>query len=193
MGVHCWAAHGACAHVYGAAWVSRAHVVTGRARRADACEATSNAPDSIAAAALDGASVSLAPPSRRLGPYAPLSLPRSAFPVCPTEIIAFSDRVNEFKALGAEVMACSVDSKHSHVAWIQTPRNKGGLGKMNIPVLSDLSKQIAKDFGDGAIMRLGEAHVVDVEVIPTGLSSTTQPWTSRLSRRNCFFFSRGAC
>jgi len=67
--------------------------------------------------------------------------------VCPTEIIAFSERVAEFKALGAEVMAISEDSKHSHLAWIQAPRNRGGLGKMAIPVLADLSKSIARDFG----------------------------------------------
>lgn len=52
--------------------------------------------------------------------------------VCPTEIIAFSDRVEEFKKLGCEVVACSVDSKFSHLAWCQTPRNKGGLGDVNM-------------------------------------------------------------
>lgn len=45
--------------------------------------------------------------------------------VCPTEIIAFSERVEEFKALGAEVVGCSVDSKFSHLAWVNTPRREG--------------------------------------------------------------------
>ncbi|KAL3100991.1 hypothetical protein niasHS_001451 [Heterodera schachtii] len=67
--------------------------------------------------------------------------------VCPTEIIAFSDRVAEFKQLGCEVIACSCDSQFSHLAWVNTPRNDGGLGKMEIPVLSDFSKKIAADFG----------------------------------------------
>ena len=67
--------------------------------------------------------------------------------VCPTEICDFSDRVEEFRKIGCEVVACSVDSKFSHLAWIQTPRNKGGLGKMNIPILADLSKSIARDYG----------------------------------------------
>jgi len=45
--------------------------------------------------------------------------------VCPTEIIAFSDRVKEFDAIGAKVAAVSVDSKFSHLAWTQLPRSKG--------------------------------------------------------------------
>jgi len=67
--------------------------------------------------------------------------------VCPTEIIAFSDRIQEFKALNTEVVAVSVDSHFSHLAWINTPRKKGGIGGINIPVLSDINKQISKDYG----------------------------------------------
>ncbi|ETK87531.1 peroxiredoxin-2, partial [Phytophthora nicotianae] len=47
--------------------------------------------------------------------------------VCPTEIIAFSEKAAEFRKLGCEVLGCSVDSKFSHLAWINTPRKKGGL------------------------------------------------------------------
>ena len=78
--------------------------------------------------------------------YVLLFFPLAFTFVCPTEIIAFSERVEEFKAAGAEVLAISVDSKHTQLAWIQTPRNKGGLGKMNIPVLGDLTKSISKSF-----------------------------------------------
>nr|QBB00202.1 peroxiredoxin [Teladorsagia circumcincta] len=67
--------------------------------------------------------------------------------VCPTEIIAFSDRVEEFKKIDAAVLACSTDSVFSHLAWINTPRKMGGLGDMNIPVLADTNHQIAKDYG----------------------------------------------
>lgn len=67
--------------------------------------------------------------------------------VCPTEITAFSDRSQEFKELNCQVLACSVDSHFSHLAWSQQPRNKGGLGEMKIPLLADLSKNIAKDYG----------------------------------------------
>ena len=54
--------------------------------------------------------------------------------VCPTEIIAFSERADEFKQLNADVMGVSVDSVHSHLAWINTPRREGGLGDMKIPL-----------------------------------------------------------
>ncbi|XP_053243019.1 peroxiredoxin-4 isoform X1 [Podarcis raffonei] len=67
--------------------------------------------------------------------------------VCPTEIIAFSDRIEEFRAIGAEVVACSVDSQFTHLAWINTARKQGGLGPIKIPLLSDLTHQISKDYG----------------------------------------------
>lgn len=67
--------------------------------------------------------------------------------VCPTEIIAFSDRVEEFRRINTEVVAVSVDSKYTHLAWINTPRSQGGLGKMNIPLVSDITKRIAADYG----------------------------------------------
>ncbi|XP_031553906.1 peroxiredoxin-1-like isoform X2 [Actinia tenebrosa] len=67
--------------------------------------------------------------------------------VCPTEIIAFSDRVEEFKAINCEVIACSVDSQYSHLAWTNVPRKKGGIGTINVPILSDLTKQISRDYG----------------------------------------------
>ncbi|PSC69873.1 2-cys peroxiredoxin [Micractinium conductrix] len=66
--------------------------------------------------------------------------------VCPTEIIAFSDRLQEFKDIGVELIGASVDSVFSHLAWIQTPRNKGGLGGLAYPLLSDITKSIAKDY-----------------------------------------------
>ncbi|CAN7980932.1 unnamed protein product [Ixodes pacificus] len=67
--------------------------------------------------------------------------------VCPTEIIAFSDRADEFRKINTELVAVSVDSHFSHLAWTNTPRKQGGLGKMNIPLLSDFNKQIARDYG----------------------------------------------
>lgn len=67
--------------------------------------------------------------------------------VCPTEIIAFSDRFKEFEKLGAAVVGVSCDSEYSHYAWINTPRNEGGLGGLNYPLLSDFNKNIARDYG----------------------------------------------
>jgi alkyl hydroperoxide reductase subunit AhpC len=67
--------------------------------------------------------------------------------VCPTEIIAFSDRVAEFEKRGAQVLGCSIDSRFSHLAWVNTPRAKGGLGELKYPLLEDLTKKISADYG----------------------------------------------
>ncbi|XP_029640069.1 peroxiredoxin-2 [Octopus sinensis] len=67
--------------------------------------------------------------------------------VCPTEITAFSDRMEEFKDINCEVVACSTDSHYSHLAWINTPRKQGGLGEMKIPLLADKTHKIASDYG----------------------------------------------
>ena len=67
--------------------------------------------------------------------------------VCPTEIVAFSDRIKDFHDRGAEVVGCSIDSQFSHLAWIQTPREKGGLGELKYPLVADLTKKISGDYG----------------------------------------------
>jgi alkyl hydroperoxide reductase subunit AhpC len=67
--------------------------------------------------------------------------------VCPTEIIAFSDRIKEFHDRGAEVIGVSIDSQFSHLAWIQTPRATGGLGGLAYPLVADLNKKISTDYG----------------------------------------------
>ncbi|CAI5710060.1 unnamed protein product [Peronospora farinosa] len=78
--------------------------------------------------------------------------------VCPTEIIAFNDRAEEFKALNTQLIAASCDSPESHLAWTRLPRNKGGLGKMDIPIVSDITKVISAKYGvlveqDGVALR----------------------------------------
>ncbi|MBF0290993.1 MAG: peroxiredoxin [Nitrospinae bacterium] len=67
--------------------------------------------------------------------------------VCPTEITAISDRFGDFKKLGADVIGCSVDSKFTHLSWIETPRAKGGLGQLAYPLLADLTKDIGREYG----------------------------------------------
>jgi len=67
--------------------------------------------------------------------------------VCPTEIIAFSERVKDFEKLGVQLLGASVDSKYSHLAWINTPRKTGGLGGINFPLISDLDHEISKKYG----------------------------------------------
>ncbi|ELR11627.1 peroxiredoxin 2, putative [Acanthamoeba castellanii str. Neff] len=67
--------------------------------------------------------------------------------VCPTEILAFSDRADEFRKINTEVVGVSVDSKYSHLAWINTPRKQGGLGgALKIPLVADLTKSISRKY-----------------------------------------------
>tara|TARA_Y100001968_G_C19310144_1_gene693726 strand:+ start:504 stop:1106 length:603 start_codon:yes stop_codon:yes gene_type:complete len=63
--------------------------------------------------------------------------------VCPTEITAFSDRYSEFSSKNTEILGVSVDSQFSHLAWIQTPRNEGGIGDIDYPLVADLKKEVS--------------------------------------------------
>jgi len=67
--------------------------------------------------------------------------------VCPTEILAFADRLEEFKKRNTEVIGASVDSKFSHAAWAQVDRKEGRIKGTTFPMISDLNKQIATDYG----------------------------------------------
>ncbi len=62
--------------------------------------------------------------------------------VCPTEIVAFSDRYPEFAQLNTEVLGVSVDSQFAHLAWTQTDRKSGGVGDLKYPLVADLKKEI---------------------------------------------------
>tara|TARA_B100001564_G_C20641233_1_gene672240 strand:+ start:1365 stop:1970 length:606 start_codon:yes stop_codon:yes gene_type:complete len=66
--------------------------------------------------------------------------------VCPSEIIAFNNRIAEFKERGVEVIGVSVDSHFTHIAWKNTDVNNGGIGQIQFPLVADLTKQIAKDY-----------------------------------------------
>lgn len=102
--------------------------------------------------------------------------------VCPTEIIAFSDRASEFRAINTEVIGCSTDSHFSHLAWINTPRKQGGIGQMDIPLLADKNCEIAKAYGvykadDGIAFRglfiiddKGNLRQVTINDLPVGRS-----------------------
>jgi len=66
--------------------------------------------------------------------------------VCPSEIIAFDHRLDEFTSRGINVIGVSVDSQFSHFAWKETPVNKGGIGQVRFPLVADITKQIARDY-----------------------------------------------
>ncbi|MBI6545277.1 MAG: peroxiredoxin [Cyanobacteria bacterium NC_groundwater_1444_Ag_S-0.65um_54_12] len=67
--------------------------------------------------------------------------------VCPTEITAFSDAIAEFRKRNTEVIGVSVDSKHCHRAWAELDRKEGGIKGINFPLVSDLTKEIAQEYG----------------------------------------------
>jgi peroxiredoxin (alkyl hydroperoxide reductase subunit C) len=67
--------------------------------------------------------------------------------VCPSEILAFNDALAEFKERNTEVVGVSVDSQYTHFAWRNTPLAQGGIGEIGFPLVADLSKNIARDYG----------------------------------------------
>jgi peroxiredoxin 2/4 len=67
--------------------------------------------------------------------------------VCPTELTAFSDRYEDFQGVGAEVIGVSTDSAFSHRAWLQTPRDKGGVEGLKYPLAADVTKGVSRDYG----------------------------------------------
>jgi len=66
--------------------------------------------------------------------------------VCPTEILAFQEKLKEFEERNCAVVGCSVDSKYSHWAWLNTPKEKGGIQGVTFPLVSDFSKTISENY-----------------------------------------------
>jgi alkyl hydroperoxide reductase subunit AhpC len=89
--------------------------------------------------------------------------------VCPTEILAFSDRAEEFQKLNAEVVGASIDSVFSHLAWWNTSRKEGGISGVKIPLLADVTREVAKAYdvliedGADAGVTLRGLFIVDPE------------------------------
>ena len=67
--------------------------------------------------------------------------------VCPTEIIAFQDKISEFEKRNVAVVGCSVDSKFSHWAWLNTELKNGGIKGVKFPIVADISKTISENYG----------------------------------------------
>ncbi len=67
--------------------------------------------------------------------------------VCPTELLAFQEKLAEFEKRGVAVVACSIDSKFSHWAWLNTELNQGGIKSVKYPMVADLDKTIAYNYG----------------------------------------------
>ena len=93
--------------------------------------------------------------------------------VCPTELIRFQEELGEFEKRNVAVVGCSTDSEFSHWAWLQTPRNKGGIQGVNYPLVADINKTISEDYdvlaGDYVTDDEGDVQVVGELVAYRGL------------------------
>lgn len=88
--------------------------------------------------------------------------------VCPTELLAFQEKLAEFEKRNVAVVACSVDSKYSHWAWLNTELKNGGIKSVTYPIVADLTKTIAYNYGvlagdydyddDGSLAFTGNAY-----------------------------------
>ncbi|MGV3630440.1 MAG: peroxiredoxin [Bacteroidota bacterium] len=86
--------------------------------------------------------------------------------VCPSELHAFQDKLGEFEARGVKLVACSTDTEESHWAWLQVPKNKGGIEGIKYPIVADTNKTISEAYGvlngeydydmDGKLVASGE-------------------------------------
>ncbi len=66
--------------------------------------------------------------------------------VCPTELHRFQEEIEEFEKRGVQIVGCSTDTEFSHWAWLQTPRNKGGIHGVSYPIIADTNKTISNDY-----------------------------------------------
>ncbi len=66
--------------------------------------------------------------------------------VCPTELFAFQERLEDFKARGVEVIACSTDTEQSHWGWLNMPKNQGGIQGVTYPIIADTNKTISMNY-----------------------------------------------
>lgn len=109
---------------------------------------TKEAPDFTAQAVLPDNSFSEIKLSSFKGKYVALFFyPLDFTFVCPSEIIAFDKALSEFKERNAEIIGVSIDSHFTHLAWKNTPRDKGGIGDVQFPLVADITKDIARSYG----------------------------------------------
>lgn len=101
--------------------------------------------------------------------------------VCPTEIVQFSDKAKDFRATNCEVVGVSIDSQFTHMEYTKKDRKKGGLGKMEIPLVADISKKIATqygcliDHGDDEGVAYRATYIIDKEGILRHMSISDLP------------------
>lgn len=93
--------------------------------------------------------------------------------VCPTEILAFQTKLEEFKKRGVAVIGCSTDTENSHLAWLNTPKNQGGIQGVKYPIVADVSKTISINYGVLAgEFQYNEEGMMEFEGIPVAYRAT---------------------
>ncbi len=108
---------------------------------------TKEAPDFSAKAVLADNSIGDLSLSSYRGEYVALFFyPMDFTFVCPTEILAFDKKLNEFKKRNCQVIGVSTDSEFSHLAWKNTPVDNGGIGNIRYPLVADIQKKISIDY-----------------------------------------------
>lgn len=88
--------------------------------------------------------------------------------VCPTELHAFNDKLQEFKARGVELVGVSVDSHYSHYAWLNTPKSKGGIEGVQYPIVADITKEISASYDvlvEGAGIAYRGLFLIDTDFV----------------------------
>jgi len=84
--------------------------------------------------------------------------------VCPTEIHAFQEVLKEFESRNAVLLGCSVDSAHSHMAWLRTPKSDGGIQGVTYPIIGDIHKRVSRAYDvldEGAGITYRASFVID--------------------------------
>merc|ERR1711976_730924 len=101
--------------------------------------------------------------------------------VCPTEILSFSEAKEEFDKKNTVLLGCSVDSKFTHMRWCKTPKNQGGIGEIQFPLISDLTKNISRSYnclieeGPDAGVALRATFIIDKNGILRQMSYNDLP------------------
>ena len=101
--------------------------------------------------------------------------------VCPTEIVQFGDRAKDFRAIGCEVIGASIDSHFTHMEYTKKDKKVGGLGKMDIPLIADVTKEISKKYGcliedgDDAGIAFRATYIIDDKGILRHISISDLP------------------
>jgi peroxiredoxin (alkyl hydroperoxide reductase subunit C) len=93
--------------------------------------------------------------------------------VCPTELFAFQEKLTEFESLNTAVVGCSCDTDEVHLAWLSTPKNRGGIEGIKYPLVADISKTIAANYGVlGGEYGYNENEEMVYEGLPFSLRAT---------------------